>query len=925
MEFQLLGPFLMRAGGRVVDVTSPKHRVLLVTLLLEAGSTVSIETLARAVWSDAVPGNPRRALQLHITRLRKALAGWSAGEIITTCRDGYRIEAEPDQVDLTRFHRLLRRAEEAARRDDLDGEAAALRQALALWQGDPLAGIRSETLQQEVAPWLAEQRLQAAERYLRVELRRGRHAETVTALVELTSQNPLRERSWALLIQALHDSGRRTDALDAFHTIRRNLVEELGIDPGQDLLDLHRQVLVGASRPGADGPEHAVPIPRQLPPGVPAFTGRLRELAALDALTADHPAGASGTAIGIITGTAGVGKTALAAHWARRVADQYPDGQLWINMRGHAPGTAVPPERALRRFLRALGVTDTAIPVCLDDQASLYRSLMDGRRMLVVLDNARGAGQVRPLLPGAPGNLVLITSRNGHSGLVAVEGARPLELDLLTPGEAHQMVAARLGADRVRAEPAAVKTIIDLCAGLPLALSIVAAQAAARPEFGLPALAAGLASVPARLDAFAGTDDATELRTVFSWSYRALSADAARLFRLLGLHPGPDVTASAAASLAGVAVPRAGRLLHELGDAHLLTEHTPGRYAFHDLLRTYAAELAHAHDPASERRQAHHRMLDHYLHSAHRFASLLPPWQPLTPAPPKPGVTVETFSGPRQALAWCASEHHVLLAAIKQAADIGFPTYTWQLAWMLSEYFYRGHWHDWALVMRIATDTAVAHGVLPEQAYAHRELARACARLGRLDAADAHIKQALDLSHRLGDRVGLGMAHRVYGVLLEVRGREDEALAHDLAALALFRTVGHRTGQARALNSVGWSHARLGDHRRALEHCRQALVLLKELDDRQGQAATWDSLGYAHHHLGDHKLAMRCYQQALDLFRDLGDRYKEAEILTHLGDAHHAAGDAPAARTAWQRALDIRAELGHDLDPVRTRLRGLNP
>ncbi|MFC5753124.1 AfsR/SARP family transcriptional regulator [Actinomadura rugatobispora] len=590
MEFQLLGPFSMRAGGRVVDVTSPKHRVLLVTLLLEAGSTVSVETLAKAVWNDAVPGNPRRALQLHITRLRKALAGWSAGEIITTCRDGYRIEAEPDQVDLTRFRRFLRRAEEAARRDDLDGEAAALQQALALWRGDPLAGIRSETLQREVAPWLAEQRLQAAERYLRVELRRGRHAETIAALVELTSKHPLRERSWALLIQALRDSGRRTDALDAFHTIRRNLVEELGIDPGQDLLDLHRQVLVGASRPGTGGPEPAVPIPRQLPPGVPAFAGRLRELAALDALAAGHPAGA----IGVITGTAGVGKTALAVHWARRVADRFPDGQLWIDLRGHGPGTAVPPERALRRFLRALGVTDTDVPVGLDDQAGLYRSLMDGRRMLIVLDNACEAGQVRPLLPGAPGNLVLVTSRNRHSGLVAVEGARPLALDLLTPAEAHQMVAARLGADLVRAEPAAVKAIIDLCAGLPLALSIVAARAAARPGFGLPALAAGLTSVPARLDAFAGTDDATELRTVFSWSYRALSEDAARLFRLLGLQPGPDVTASAAARLAGVAVPRAGRLLHELSDAHLLTEHKPGRYTFHDLLRAYAAELAQA-------------------------------------------------------------------------------------------------------------------------------------------------------------------------------------------------------------------------------------------------------------------------------------------------------------------------------------------
>jgi DNA-binding SARP family transcriptional activator len=932
VEFRLLGPLEVRVRGQVVEIGSPKHRVLLAHLLLLADQTVSIEELAEAVWGSAQPANPRRTVQVHVTRLRKILAFHTTGEIIATQADGYQIDVRPEQIDLGRFHQCLERVEEAAGRGDLEGEAAALGEALSEWRGEPLAGIPSELLQREVAPKLREEWLQTVEQRLDVELRRGRHATMVGELLSLTTQHPLRERLWSLLMKALYGDGRRSEALDAYHTVRRHLADELGIEPGEELRSLHALVLDGRHQPAPGGSAVLPAVPRQLPLDVPAFTGRVKELAALDALLAGHPAGGRragrppSTVVGVIIGTAGVGKTALAAYWARRVADSFPDGQLWMNLRGYDPGVAVQPEQALRRFLRALGVSDAEIPLDLEDLTSLYRSLMDGRRMLIVLDNAGAAGQIRPLLPGAPGSLVLITSRNRLSGLVAVEGARPLELDLLTRAEARQLLATRIGADRTAADQtarAAVEEIIRLCARLPLALTIVAARAATNPRFGLHTLATEIKAHPVSLDAFAGQDDATELRAVFSWSYHALGEEAARLFRLLGLHPGPDIAAAAAASLTGLAVARVRPLLLELCGAHLLTEHSPGRYTFHDLLRAYAAELAHAHDNASERRQAQHRMLDHYLHTAHNGAVFVSPWEPVNSIPPQPGVTTEEFAGHRQVLAWCSTEHHVLLAIIERAATMGFPAYTWELAWILAEYLYRGHWHDWARVMRVALDAATEHGALPERARAHRELSRVCTRLGQLDAAEIHCKLALELCTQLGRPALVAMAHRTYGMLMEALGRQDDALVHDLKALDLFQAIGHRSGQARALNSVGWTYAQIGDHQKALEYCEQALSLLIDLEDHQGAAATWDSLGYAHHHLGHHRRAISCYGRALVLFRDLGDRYKEAESLTHIGDLHHAAGDAAAAFAAWEQALGIRAELGHDLRPLHLRLRDL--
>jgi tetratricopeptide (TPR) repeat protein len=411
---------------------------------------------------------------------------------------------------------------------------------------------------------------------------------------------------------------------------------------------------------------------------------------------------------------------------------------------------------------------------------------------------------------------------------------------------------------------------------------------------------------------------------VFSWSYNALSTPAAEMFRLLGLHPGPDIAAPAAASLAGIPLGRARQLLAELAYANLVAEHTPGRYTVHDLLRAYACELARTLDCDTDQRAATHRALDYYLHTAHAAARLLEPQrEAMTLTPAQPGVIFPVLTSPAQSLAWLTSEHPVLVAAIARAADSGFGTHTWQLACILTTYFQRqGHWYDQLVADQTALLSAYQMADSTGQAHAHRSLARAYLRLGRNDDADTHLGHSLRLCRELGDPIGEARAHDGLGLVSARRGNHVEALRHTQQALDLFHTAGHRGGYAQVLNDIGWRHALIGNYQRALTYCWRALVLLRKLADQHGQANTWDSLGYAHHHLGQHSQAIACYQRALDLFREVGERYLEADTLIHLGDTHHTTGDLDTARRVWQRALDIFEELDHcDAEQVRLKLR----
>src|SRR5216683_562954 len=951
LRLGVLGPLTARRDGIPVTLGAGRQRAVLGLQALQPGRLIRREAIIDALWGDDPPTTTVAMVQCYISRLRHLLdPGRSASArdgLLISADTSYRLQLAATELDQLAFGEMTARAQAAHAAGELAAACDLYFRALGMWRGEPLADIDVLRVHPAVTS-LGRRWADAVVKCAEAATAAGWHDRVLPQLRELTCREPLDERAHALLMIALAGSGRQAAGLRVYDEVRRRLDDQLGVLPCAELAEAYQRVLrqelpraaVNAAseavlavpprraarpRPVAP-PARALVVPRQLPAAVPGFAGRAGELKELSALL--ELAGAATVVISAIDGTAGVGKTALAVHWAHQVAERFPDGQLYQNLRGFDPsGRPMTPAEAIRSLLDALDVPAGRIPASLDATVGLYRSLLAGKRMLVVLDNARDAGQVRPLLPGGPACLTVVTSRSQLTSLVAAEGARSLTLDVLTDAEAREFLARRLGPGRVAARPAVVNELTELCARLPLALSIAAARAAARPAVPLATLVADLRDARGRLNVLDSGDAVTDVRAVFSWSYRQLSAPAAGMFRLLGMHPGPDISGMAAASLAGVPRERARAALRELAEAHLVTEHAASRFAFHDLLRAYAAERAEAHDSDARRRAATHRALDHYLHTAHAAALLLyPAREPLALVPPRPGVVPEDLADHAQALAWCDAEHRVLLAAIAQAADAGFDTHAWQIPWSLVPYLdRRGYAHDYAATQRTALAAALRLDDPAAQACAHRYLGRARALLGGYDDARAHLRHALGLHRQLGDRVGQARAHDSLAWAFGQQARHGEALGHALQAEELFRSAGYRPGQAGALNSVGWYHALLGDHEQALACCQRALVLNREAGYRLGEAETWDSLGYAHHHLGHHAEAFACYRQALDLYREVGDRYEEAATLGRLGDAQRAVGDLEAARDAWQQALTILDDLGRPAaDVVRGKLRDLD-
>jgi DNA-binding SARP family transcriptional activator/tetratricopeptide (TPR) repeat protein len=922
VRFRLLGPVTIEVDNAAVTLPRRRERCLLAILLLEAGRTVPVERMIELLWDDELPDNGRRALHSHVARIRSVLARAGAAEhgvSLESSRKGYTLTVDAERVDAHRFRALVARATTTAELSERD---RLLREALELWRGPALHNAASERLRQRLCADLEELRLHALEESFAVGLALQRHRQLLAELGQLTGEHPTRERLVELYMIALYRSGRTSDALDVYARAGTRLREELGLDPGAALQRLHQAILRGepisATDDRAAQPTTGHVRPAQLPADCATFSGRIDELRNLDATVRDR---AGTIVISAIAGTAGVGKTTLAVRWAHQMAHRFPDGQLYVNLRGFDPGGLVTTAaEAVRGFLDALQVPPQRIPAGLDAQTALYRSLLAGKRVLVLLDNARDAGQARPLLPGAHGCLAVVTSRNRLTGLVASDSAISLELDVMSPGEARQLLSRRIGAERIAAEPQAVDDIIARCARLPLALAIVAARAITDPQLGLGTLADDLRS----LDALAGDDEATDLRTVFSWSYRALSPAAARLFRLLGLHPGPDVSTPAAASLTATPLAQVGSLLAELTRAHLITEETPGRYAFHDLLRAYAMERADAEDSDGDRHAARHRLVDHYLLSAHAAHLLIQAsHNPITVGPGQPDVSVEQPGDREQATAWFAAERQVLLAVIGLAAEAGFDEHSWKLAWTVWDYFnLQGYWRELLPAGRIALQAAVRAADIGGQGLIHRGFANFHVRLGEYEQASAHALSALGCGRAAGDPIAQGHSHRLLAWIQNREGDDAQALRHAEAALELYREAGYQAGQAHALNAAGWYLNQLGEHRRALAYCRQALALHEEIAHRPGQAATLDSIGYIHHQLGEYPQAIATYHRALEAYRDYGERYFEAETLDHLGDSHRQAGDLDAARAAWRQAVGILEDLGHaDAQQIGAKLR----
>ncbi|MEN3612403.1 BTAD domain-containing putative transcriptional regulator [Plantactinospora sp. ZYX-F-223] len=944
MNFRILGPVRAEHRGAPVAVGRRRERCLLGLLLLEAGRPVPIHRLVDLLWDGDPPDTAPAVLSTYVSRLRTALnaPGDGSGEALVRRGDGYAIEIDAEAVDAHRFTRLVERARSLTG----VGRADLLREALGLWRGTPLADA-PEPLRERVCAGL--ERLRGSAMLLRIEtdLALGAHEELLSELTELVERDPSDETLAGHLMVALYRTGRRQDALQTYHRTRRRLADELGLDPGAQLSELARAILRGdpvldrehgdddQAEPPADdqsGTHPDVPaaqpvVPAQLPLNLPVFVGRTAELDRLDAIllpTGDSP---PGPPVAVISGTAGVGKTALAVRWAHLRAARFPDGQLYVNLRGFDPAGSAPPrpDQAIRSFLGALGVPPQHVPADLAEQAALYRSLVAGRRMLVLLDNAGDTAQVQPLLPGSPGCGVIVTSRNWLSGLVAAVGAEPLALDLPPVAEARHLLARRIGADRVAAEPDSVDEIISRCSRLPLALALVAARSATRPGFPLRALAEELRRPDGRLDGFGDGDPGTDVRAVFAGSYHTLSAGAARLFQLFGLHPGPEIGVAAAASLLGVPLGQARPALAELARASLLVERSPGRYGCHDLLRAYAGELARDRETQPGRQQAVRRLLDHYLHTAYAAARLTHPHRDeIGAAPAEPGVTVETFQSPEQARAWFGTEQPVLLALLGENSPVDFP-HAWTLAWTFAPFLdEHGHWPDLVAVLEGALAAVRRLGDRPDQAYALRYLGIAYLRLGRHDDSHSHLRQALALFAELDDPVGQAQVQHNLALVAEQQSRYRDSLRHAEQALELFRTAGHRIGQARALSSVGWCRAQLGEYESALTSCYLALAEQQEQGDRPAEAHTWNSLGYAHRHLGQLTEAIACYRRALELFRSLGNRPATADTLVRLGDARYSDGGVETARHTWREAVEIFDDLHHpDADRVRTRLRRL--
>ncbi|GGW86036.1 SARP family transcriptional regulator [Streptomyces malachitofuscus] len=916
IEFRLLGPVGIWRDGRRVGPPTAQQRTVLAMLLLDPGRSVPVDRMVDAVWGSNPPASARNAVQGHVSRLRRLVAPLT----LRHTSHGYCLDADRRQVDLHRYRDAVREAREA-------GPASAGRlfeAALAEWRGPALSDVAGTWLSEGVGKSLEQERLSTVEDHAALELRAGRHDAVMARLSPLVAEHPLRERLVCLLLTALDHGGRRTDALALFRAVRQQFNEELGIEPGAELQRAHRDILQG-DRPSRTAWDTAATIPRQLPSDIPHFTGRETEEAMLEALLqvdGDPPSRA--VPVQLITGTGGVGKTALAVHWAHRFKDHFPDGQLYGDLRGFGPGgTPSSPSDVARVFLEALGVPENRIPTSPESRIGLYRSLLASRTMLILLDNARDAEQVRPLLPGAPGCLVLVTSRDALTGLVAVEGARSLRLGLFTTDEARELIAHRMGADRVAAEPEAVDNLIAVCGGLPLTLGIVTARAVTQPTSSLATL---LPEGPhgGGLEAFEGSDARADLRTVFSWSHRALSESGALLFRLLGLHEGTTFTTAAAASLAAAPLPGVRRTLAELTQAHLTSEHAPGRYSRHDLLWAYARELVHSQETDTARQDALHRLLDHYLHTAllgdrqlNRHHQI-----PLAVDAPRTGVVVTELTDRQQALAWFRLEHETLVAAVRLAARAGFHQHTWQLARAVRTFLYQqGLFQDQEAIHRVALGFAERASEAEAEAYCHFGMGQAHVRLHHYREGRSHLRTALERYSDLADHIGQAVAHTQLAVLEGMQGHSAAALDHNERALALCQAVGHRAGEAMALNNIGWYRAELGDHRQALRHCTEALVLLQDLGDGLGEAATLDSLGYIHHSIGRHEQAITYYEKALAIRRGR-ERVYQAETLPQLAEAQIAAGRVSQARATLSQALEQFEQFAQrDADAVRRRLR----
>jgi DNA-binding SARP family transcriptional activator len=913
IEYGVLGPLTVSRRGVALPVPTKMLRRLLALLLAHAGSPVSADLLIEHLWAGQPPASARRTLSAYVSRLRGLHLPDASVE---SGAGGYALRPLPGQLDAARFGHLAAQSREAGARGSADVAVALARDALGLWRGPAYDGLRDLEPVAAEASRLEQLRLSAFEYWASLLLDAGRADEALAGLQEMVTENPYRERLRAQHMLALYRVGRRAESLEAYRETYATFARELGVEPGPDIRGLHQDILAGS--PGlalgpraapavrlADGSGDGEPVPAQLPRDLFGFVGRGADVRGLADILMTARRGTAGLVIAAITGMPGVGKTALATHVAHRVAGAFPDGQLYVNMHGH---DAAPPRRAasvLQAFLVALGEPAADLPADADDVAALYRSRLAGRRILLFLDNARDPADIRPLLPGAPGCAVIVTGRTRMADLAVSDGAVVWPIDVLDHDDACEMLTQRV---RQAGDAAATGEIAELCARLPLALSIAAARAG---DMSLASVAAGLRAADTPLSALDLGGGGASLRAVFTWSYDKLSGGAADLFRSLAWHPPGELDVYAAAAVSGRPLPETTRGLAELTDARLVADQGDARFDVHDLLRAYARELSRPADSQLAEAAAR-RHDDHLLHTAHLAARLIQPHRAMVAlAEPAAGAIPAPLTDRAAAVAWLGRNHGRLIAAVQEAHAAGRHDYVWRLAWCLTEYLnLHGYHRDWLAVQRLALDAAEHGGDRTAIATGCRNLARAAMWLSRFGEASALLQRALAVAVADGSARSRAITLMSMAELADMASDHGAALARVLEALAAYDEAGDATGRVYAVLAIAGQYAHEGQHELAVRYGGEAMAELGRRGDEVGLAYAYAKHGAIYGLRGDHEASIGWYRRASDSLRGLGHQPDEADALDALGDAYQAAGDRGAAAAAWRQSLAIFEPLG---------------
>ncbi|MEH1165697.1 BTAD domain-containing putative transcriptional regulator [Micromonospora sp. CPCC 205539] len=908
MLFGILGP--LRVGGGEATVTAGRDRIVLAMLLLRAGRLVPVEELIDAVWEERPPATARAQLQTCVSRLRRRFAelGLAADNIVTD-PVGYGIRTGPADVDAEVFARGAEAARVAVAAGRLTDARERFRAALALWRGTALGGISSRSVRRR-AQALEEQRLTVLEECVGVELRLGQAAELIEELTESVDQHPLRERLRGQLMLALSSVGRQADALAVYREGRRLYAEELGIEPGAELQELHQRVLAGDLALTGRETRSIAPV-RSLPRAIGDFTGRQETVARLVKEIEED-----GARIQLIDGMAGSGKTTLAVHLATALGERYPDAQLFLDLHGHSTHAPVAPAAAVATLLRQLGVPAERVPVSLDDRLALWRTELAGRRALVVLDDAASADQVSPLLPNGPDCLLLITSRRR---LVGLDEGRPSSLSVLDPDEGVELLGRVAGEQRVAAEPEAAAEVARRCGYLPLAIRLAGARLAHRPRWRVADLAERLVAGAGPLaELIAGERSVGQ---AFALSYAQVSPAAQRLFRMLGLHTSTRFDSRVAAALGELTMPEAQDVLDELVDSHLAEEVEPGRYRLHDLLREYARTLLAEPENAAERAAAVERLLDYHLHVAAAIARTIESSGSRSrfrlPDAPRPDLVAAAAA---QGRGWFEENRSALTALVRLAYGEGFLRHSWQLAracWRF--HFVGGHLDELIETHTVGRRAAEQLGDDEAVATTLNYLSSAYYRLARFDEAIRLMEVGLELVRRRGLREEMSNVLGNLGVSYAANGDYQRSMECFEESSALIQITTDAAELSNLLNNLSFALLCWGRYEEALRISRHHLLLSREVDDTIQLAHAVGHVGMIRRRMGDAAPARRLLRAALRLKRNSGNRFGEGEVLNELAVMDRVDGRPEVAAAMHREALVAMMEIGDRIGQCASR------